>query len=253
MSLLDHVIFLLCVALATGAQTLTGFAFGLVLLGLTSVLAIAPLVEVTNVISILVLANLAALFARRRPVLAKPQLLPAVAASLLCVPLGVWLLHRFSADAAMALQMLLGATILGCALLLGARSRPFAQVSGAGPFAAVGALSGVLGGLFSASGPPIVYLFYRQPLPLDTIRHSLVVLFAANSLWRLLLMVKDGAFTLTTVWMSLQAIPVVIATTWLVQRYGPIQSVRLVRRLVLLLLAAAGLGLLGQGAAGFLR
>lgn len=250
MSPLDHVVFLVCVALATGAQTLTGFAFGLVLLALTSALDIAPLVQVTNVVSVLVLVNLAALFLRRRPQFAWPQIWPTMATSLLCVPVGLWLLHRFSTGATQALQVLLGMTILGCALLLGARSVPRPRVSGGGTFAFVGMLAGVMSGLFSASGPPIVYLFYRQPMALDIIRGSLVLLFGANALFRLALMGSGGGFTAEMVWMSLEAIPVVVAVTWLVQRFGPTQSVRLVKRLVLVLLSAAGVGLLFQGMPG---
>ena len=37
MSIYQHLLFLACVALATYAQTMTGFAFGLVLLGLSGV------------------------------------------------------------------------------------------------------------------------------------------------------------------------------------------------------------------------
>ncbi len=252
MNLLDHALFLLCVAIATGAQTLTGFAFGLMLLGLTSVFGVAPMTDVTNVVGVLVLVNLVALFARRRPTLPWPQLAPAMLASLLCVPLGLWLLHRFSAGATLVLQGLLGLTILGCALLLGARSTALKQVSGRGAFALVGALGGVLGGLFSASGPPIVYLFYRQPMALDLVRGSLAVLFGANALLRLALVLAEGSFTASAAWMTLEAMPVVLAVTWLVQRYGPTQSVRLIRRMVLFLLAVAGIGLVGQSVAGWL-
>lgn len=60
MTSLDHVLFLSFVALTTYAQTMTGFAFGLVLLGLTGMLDLAPLPRVSNVVSILTLANLTA-------------------------------------------------------------------------------------------------------------------------------------------------------------------------------------------------
>lgn len=250
MSALDHVVFLFCVALATGAQTLTGFAFGLVLLALTSVLDIAPLAEVTNVVSVLVLVNLASLFIRRRPKVAGPQLWPAMVTSLLFIPVGLWLLHRFSAGATQMLQILLGLTILGCAGLLAARTTPRAQISSRREFAVVGGFAGVLSGLFSASGPPMVYLFYRQPMALDLIRNSLLVMFAGNALFRLGLVAVGDGFTMQSVWMSLEAVPVVMGMTWLVQRFGPTQSATLIRRMVLALLAVAGLGLLLQGGQG---
>ena len=46
MSILQHLLFLACVALATYAQTMTGFAFGLVLLGLSGVFQLASGPEV---------------------------------------------------------------------------------------------------------------------------------------------------------------------------------------------------------------
>jgi len=57
MSIYQHLLFLACVALATYAQTMTGFAFGLVLLGLSGVFQLASVSEVANVVSVLSLVN----------------------------------------------------------------------------------------------------------------------------------------------------------------------------------------------------
>ncbi|RYF54470.1 MAG: hypothetical protein EOO27_23615 [Comamonadaceae bacterium] len=43
---------------------------------------------------------------------------------------------------------------------------------------------------------------------------------------------------------SAGALPVVIVLTWLVRRYANMESAKLVRRLVFILLVAAGVGLL---------
>lgn len=50
-------LFLLCVALATCAQNLSGFAFALILLGLAGLLELAPLANVATVATVLALAN----------------------------------------------------------------------------------------------------------------------------------------------------------------------------------------------------
>lgn len=54
----SHLLFVACVALATFVQSLTGFAFGLVLLGLVAMLHLAPLAVAANVVTVMVLARM---------------------------------------------------------------------------------------------------------------------------------------------------------------------------------------------------
>lgn len=253
MSLLDHVLFLSFVALATYAQTMTGFAFGLVLLGLTGMLDLAPLPMVSNVVSILTLANLTVTIWRSRPGIDWNMLMPAFPSALAGIACGVWALQWMSDDLAIALHWLLGLTIVVCAFMLISDARRQTQVSGRTSFVVVGALSGLLGGLFASGGPPIVYHLYRQPLPLALVRNTLLVFFAFSSGTRLLLVSVSGAVDKPTIVLSLTALPVVIVLTWLVRRYANMDAVRLVRRLVFLLLLAAGLGLLLPATAALLR
>jgi hypothetical protein len=49
-----------------------------------------------------------------------------------------------------------------------------------------------MGGLFSTAGPPLVYHFYRLPLPYRTIRETLVAVFAINAIFRPVLVVESG-------------------------------------------------------------
>ncbi|MFQ6685868.1 sulfite exporter TauE/SafE family protein, partial [Bordetella pertussis] len=112
MSILQHVLFLACVALATYAQTMTGFAFGLVLLGLTGLLAVAPLPDMANTVSILTLVNALVVIDRARPQVDWTLVRPALVSSLAGVALGVFMLDWISGSAAVLLQWLLGLTIL---------------------------------------------------------------------------------------------------------------------------------------------
>ena len=244
MTWVDHMLFLGCVALATYAQTMTGFAFGLVLLGLTGLFSLAPLPEVSNVVSMLTLANALVALGRARSHLSWSLIRPPLGASLVGVAVGVAALEWISGSTAMLLRWLLGLTILACAILLVARTRPLARVSSRLSFILYGGLSGVLGGLFSSAGPPMVYHLYRQPLPLPLVRNSLLVLFSANAVVRLSLVAGHGSLGSTALWLSLEALPVVVGLTWLVRRYASAESVQAVKRMVLVLLLLAGLGLL---------
>src|SRR5690606_24787899 len=145
---------------------------------------------------------------------------------------------------ALLLRWLLGLTILSCAILLVTRTRPLPRVSSRLSFISFGVLSGVLGGLFSSAGPPMVYQMYRQPLPLPLVRNSLLVLFSSNAVLRLALVAGHGSLGAAPLWLSLEALPVVVGLTWLVRRYASAGSVHTVKRLVFVLLLLAGLGLL---------
>lgn len=243
MSVASHLLFLACVALASVAQNLTGFAFGLILLGLTAVLHLASLADVANVVSVLVLANAAITFGRSRPHLAWPVFAPSLAASLLGVAAGVVLLGWFSAQQVTLLRFLLGCAIVVCAFMLVLRASARARQSSLPAFLFFSGVSGVMGGLFASAGPPMVYHLYRQPWAAETIRHFLIVLFAANAVLRLALVLAHGQFSMTAVWLTVEALPLVMGLTWLARRHPSRLPIEQVRRAVFVLLLIAGLAL----------
>ena len=253
MPFLDYCLFLLFVALATYAQTMTGFAFGLVLLGLSGMFNLAPLPMVSNVVSILTLVNLTVSIGRTRPQVDWKLLMPALLSSLFGIAFGVFSLRWVGHDFAVGLHWLLGLTIVVCAFMLVNQARRRKEVSGRPSFLFFGTLSGVLSGLFSSGGPPIVYHLYRQPLPVTTVRNTLLIFFAFTAAARLLLVTLEGAIDTTTLMISAGALPVVIVLTWLVRRYANMESAKLVRRLVFILLVAAGVGLLIPSSIELLR
>ncbi|MDF0605874.1 sulfite exporter TauE/SafE family protein [Neisseriaceae bacterium TC5R-5] len=245
MSIVQQIAFLLCVGLASFAQNLTGFAFGLILLGLVALLHLAPLDASANVVSVLVIAN-ALLVLRRGSSHTLPWRLmwPTLSSSLLGVLVGVSLLGWLSAEATSGLRLLLGVTIVLASFLLILQKKNLAQVSSRLNFIGFGAISGLLGGLFSSAGPPMVYHLYRQPLPINAIRHSLVLLFASNALLRLVFVISHGQFNRQALQLSLLALPIVVGITWWQHRHPSTWSPTVVRYVVFVLLLIAGLSLL---------
>ncbi|NDZ15653.1 hypothetical protein C7T35_17345 [Variovorax sp. WS11] len=246
MTVWQGALFLLCVALATGAQTLTGFAFGLILLGLVGMLQLMPLADAANVVSVLSLANTFVVLTGSRRSLDLPVLRDTLLGSGVGVVAGVLVLDWLSANVVMVLRVLLGMTILACAAILVLRPKPLAERSSRGSFRAFGLVSGVMGGLFSTAGPPLVYQFYRQPMGLVAITQTLGAVFAFNSLLRLAIVVPSGQFSAGSLWLSLLAMPVVLVLTWLLKRHPPAWSPQTVRRLVCALLVLAGLSLVAS-------
>lgn len=240
-----HIGFLLCVAVATFAQNTTGFAFGLLLLGLTGLLQLVPVETVANVSSVLTLVN-AMILLRRRPQLAPRLLALILGCSLAGVLAGVQLLTLLGSRERELLQLLLGATIVACSFLLVARARHLQRLSGWLSFSCFAGLSGVMGGLFSSAGPPLVYQLYRQPLAAQVVRDTLIVVFAVNALLRLCILAVTQRFDLQAGYLALEALPVVFALTWYMRRRPPSIAPQRLRAGVFILLLLSGASLVGQ-------
>lgn len=236
--------FLLCVAIATWAQSITGFALALILLGLTSLLHLAPLSDVANVATVMSLASAAIALRGTRRSLDRGMWRSTVTGSVFGIAAGVALMAWLQANVVMLLRLLLGVVVIACAVVVLVRTRPLEQSSSRLSFGAFGFLSGVLGGLFSASGPPLVYQFYRQPLTLDEVRDTLVATLATGSLIRLGMVLPAGQFTLHSLVLSALSLPVALGLTWWMRRHPPAWRRETVLRVVCALLVVTGVGLI---------
>jgi hypothetical protein len=236
--------FLACVAVATCAQSITGFAMALILLGLTSLFELAPLPEMANVATVVSLANAAIALRGTRKSLDREILRNTVTGSLFGVAAGVALLAWLNANVVMALRLLLGVVVIACAIVVLVRAAPRTQRSSKASFQGVGFLSGVLGGLFAASGPPLVYQFYRQPLSLATVRDTLMATLAAGSLIRLVMVVASGQFSVRSLLLCALAVPATMGLTWWLRRHPPAWRRETVLKVVCALLVITGVGLI---------
>ena len=233
-------VFMACVAASTYAQNLTGFAFGLILLGLVAMLDIVPITDAANAAMVLTLVNAWSHFRLNRVRPPWALMRPVLSSSVIGVATGVALLGWLSGNALQWLRGLLGLCILACAGVLFLQTRTRTTLSSRKSFVAAGILSGMLGGLFSSSGPPLVYLMYKQPLEPLTVRNCLLLVFAANSASRLVLIGATGQFSGKAFLLSLCAVPVVYGVTRLNHRFPNRAAPRTLRRIVAALLLLAG-------------
>jgi len=249
----QFVAFLACVALASSLQNITGFALALILLGLTGLFNLAPLPDVANVATVLALANAAIQLRGTRKSLRWAVWRDTVSGSVFGVAAGVALLAWLSANVVMVLRLLLGLVVIGCAIIVLVRTKPLAGESSRVSFGGYGFLSGLLGGLFSASGPPLVYHFYRQPWHLDSLRDTLVASLSFGALLRLALVIPTGQFSARALWLSAVTVPLVMAITWVMRRYPPAWPRETVLKVVCALLVVTGVGLIGPAVAALVR
>jgi len=240
MSIAVLIPFLAIIAFATYIQTVTGFALGMIVMGAVTAFDLVPIAFTSVVISIVTFFN--GLFAIRGHIRALDLKLVGYTC-LGIIPglvLGLWLLNYLSSDFSRLLQLLLGITICLGGLMIMLKPEPLAKPSHKGAFFASGASAGFLAGLFSMAGPPLVYLFYRQPFGLKTIRLSLLAIFLICSTARTGMVAIQGQLTEQMIIYSAICVPLVMLMTWAGRRYPPPLSPTNMRRLAFALLIGIG-------------
>lgn len=222
------------------ASGLTGFGLGLVALGIW-LHAIGP-AEAAALLAI------CSIFSQLQTI---PQIWhaidwrrvgPMIAAGLLGLPLGIWLLPRIDPE-----TFRLGAGILLVAfsgLLLAIPARPLVTTGGRGAEGAIGFLGGVLGGLGGLSGPPpIVWAALRgwsKEERRGVFQAFNLSILAASAFVH----VVAGSATASVGWHVVVALPATLLGAWLGFRAYLRLSDRGFHRIVLALLFVSGLGLI---------
>ncbi|MGS2744987.1 TSUP family transporter [Halomonas sp. LS-001] len=243
MGAVETLVLLCWVAVAIYAQTITGFAFGLLMMGGVVLTGLIPISLVAILISILSFFNaVMALYRKMGNIDREIVLLCSLSAAVTLV-VGVWVLDVLSGDYVHWLQLILGVAILLSSLTLILRPLPSRYRASRASFLFFGSLSGLMGGMFASSGPPLVFHFYRQPLGLKVIRDSLLLIFAINGLQRLVLVGLQGKLNMQIFWLAAMSMPVVIVFTWLGRRYPPRLSGSNLRRVAFVLLFLSGASL----------
>lgn len=244
MSLAEIAVFIAIAALGSFVQALSGFALGLIVLGSVSLLQLAPISFTAAVISMISLANGGWVLARHPRAIQWRSAAWTLAGLIPAVGLGLALLARMDSEMPGLLRQLLGLVILAAGVLLMLRPHPRIQPSGKLSTLFFGAAGGVLGGLFSTAGPPVVFHLYRQPWTLSAIRSTLLTVFVLSTLVRISWQTARGEMHWPMIEMALYCtLPVLLAAQWgarIAPRIAPLHM----RRLAFGLLALTGIGLL---------
>ncbi|QFU14770.1 sulfite exporter TauE/SafE family protein [Microvirga thermotolerans] len=235
--------FLLLTGVAAYAQTLTGFAFGLITMGGVGLTGLLSLPDAAMIVSVLTLVNATQMLLKGWRDVAWREFGLVMAASVPLLFLGYWLLEWLAGTRADLLRLILGIVIVVSSLQLARKPEPLAQRSNAASFLFFGAVAGLMGGMFSTAGPPLVYHFYRQPMSLVRVRETLVAVFALNAVFRIGLVAASGDLPAGTTLSGLLAVPVVMGATYVARRWPPPASAVTMRRIVFGLLFLSGVSL----------
>lgn len=234
------IIILLVLLFGSYVQAVAGFALGMIAVAIIGGLRLLDIPTLAAMVSFLSMLN-ASLSLRGSLQHVHRKLLLWLGVGILPgLVLGYGLMLYLNERALWILELCLGVFITVGGLSMSIRPRSWQQPSRA-PFSALmGLTGGLLGGLFSASGPLLGWFVYSQPLALAVIRATLLSYFFLATSARTVIVVFDGSLTASVLLYAGLGAPVVILGAWLGRKFPPLVSEQTLKRGVFLLLLVMG-------------
>lgn len=233
-------VFLLSVLVGSYVQVVTGFAMGMIVIAVMVGSHLVDVPLITAVASLLSLVNVVLALRGQLHRLHWRLFGWLAVGQLSAIWAGVALLDYLNASALWILELLLGAfTVLGGLSML-LRPEPKTQVSRPWACFSAGVSAGIVGGLFSASGPVMGWFNYRQPLEVAVIRATLFGCFAVSTTTRTLVVGMDGGLTGDVWLLTLFGLPTVLLGTWAGRELAPPVSSAAMKRIAFSMLVSMG-------------
>jgi len=233
-------IFAGAVFIASYVQSVIGFAMGMIVMAIVGASDAVSLPTLTAAVSIISFVNIVVALNGHLNVVHRRVLGWLILSQIPAILVGLYLLTVLDREAQAVLRFLLGLFIAGGSLSTMIRPAAQATVSGRLSCVAAGLSGGIIGGLFSASGPVIGWFLYRQPLPLVTIRATMLCFFGLGTFSRTVIVGIQGGLSGEVWWLSAIAFPLVVIGAWLGRIKPPPLSDLALKRAVFFLLFALG-------------
>lgn len=237
-----HALIIILVAVAVGSylQAFTGFALGIVVLAIAVLTHAASITIVATTITIVALPGIVIALAHHWQHIDQASFFQSLIGLIPGTLLGLWVLGKMGEEHTALLQLLLGALIVAGGIALFIKPRPHPSRSNTVSFVMTGLLGGLMGGMFSIPGPPLIYHYYRQPVSIQAIRTSLLALSGVMSLIRLVMQGLQGDLNAEVMSLGALSIPVAMLASWLYVRFPPQLSDLSMRRGAFALFVAMG-------------
>lgn len=232
------------IAFSTYFQTVTGFGLGMIVIGVTNGLDLAPVAVVAAVISLVTLVNSAVALPGRLHLIDWPAARAVLYGVMPASVAGVLLLGYLSSSAADVLKFLLGAVIAYSGVSFALKPKVLPERSSNRGFFICGVLAGLSGGLFGMAGPPAVYHLYRQPMDVLVVRCMLMLVFTFTSVSRTLFVATQGGLTAEVWLLTAFSVLLVALATYAGRRFPPPFSPLTMRRIAFATLLLIGLSLM---------
>ncbi len=238
--------FLLAVFVGSYVQAVAGFAMGMIIVAVAGGLRLLDVPTLSAVISLLTILNVFLALRGQTHFIHKRLFLWLALGQVPAIYLGLLLMTWLDGNTRWLLEVCLGLFVLLGGLSMSLKPQPWAKVSG--PFATwvTGISGGLVGGMFSASGPVLGWFGYSQPLKLVTIRATLLACFVLTTGTRTVMVGLEGGLTQRVLSFAAVGLPVVFVGTWLGRHFAPPVSEEQIRRGAYLLLLVMGAWMLAS-------
>ncbi len=238
--------FLVAVFVGSYVQAVAGFAMGMIVIAVAGGLRLLDVPTLAAVMSLLTILNVVLALRGRLHEVHRHLFLWLALGQIPAIFLGLQILQWLDGNSRFVLEVCLGLfiTIGGLSMML--RPHPWPRVSGRVATFLTGISGGLVGGMFSASGPVLGWFGYSQPLALAAIRATLLACFALTTSTRTVLVGIEGGLTREVLSYTLVGLPVVVLGTWLGNNFAPPVSENAIKRAAFVLLLIMGLWMLGS-------
>lgn len=158
---------------------------------------------------------------------------------------GLWLLHLLSAGTRSILALIFAVFLIGGSLTMVVRPKLREQKSRSWSAYVFGFGGGILGGLFSASGPVSGWYAYSQPIAVATARATMLAILFVTSSFRTVLVAIEGGYKQDLLVLILIGLPVIVLMSWISNTFPITAGDTTLRRWIFSLLLLIGVWIAG--------
>lgn len=234
------IIILIAVAVGSYLQAFTGFALGIVVLAIAVLTQAAPIAIAATTITIVAIPGTFIALFHHWQYIDRASFMKTLIGLVPGTLFGLWLLGKLGQEHTTLLQLLLGIGIIAGGIALFIKPNPRPSRSKPRSFVFMGWLGGLMGGMFSIPGPPLIYHYYRQPISIQAIRTGLLALSGTMAMVRLIMQAAQGELNSEVMSLGILGIPVAMLASWIYVRFPPKISDITMRRGAFALFVAMG-------------
>lgn len=237
----SSLILLLVIAIASYLQTLVGFSYGVVVISVATLINIAPIEYSAAFVSFTSFFNIVITLKgnwRKADFRLGAVMVAGLIPGVFC---GVMLLDFLSRYFVEILKLILGLVVLVFSTLSLIKFKPFRNKKTLLMPIIAGFFGGLGGGLFSSSGPPLVYYIYRLALPFQVVKNTLLFVLFLSTTSRIIFISAKGDVDAGLLFNVLLALPVIGTVTLLSKKTPADWNQERLRQLSFMLLALMGI------------
>jgi uncharacterized protein len=235
---------LLAVFIGSYVQSVAGFAMGMIIVAVVGGLRLLDVPTLGAVVSLLSVLNVSLALRGHTHYIHRRLFLWLALGQVPAIYLGLLLMTWLDGNTRWMLELCLGIFITLGGLSMSLKPQPWSRVSGPLGTWLTGVCGGLVGGMFSASGPVLGWFGYSQPLKLVIIRATLLACFALTTASRTVMVAWTGGLNEVVLGLALTGLPVVVLGTWLGRNFAPPVAEETIKRGAYVLLLVMGVWML---------